>query len=47
LAAETGVADFKVAFARWVSEPGHPDLPEFLRESMEQLGNVLAVGNPA
>jgi AcrR family transcriptional regulator len=47
LAAETGVAVFKVAFARWVSEPGQPDLPQFLRESMEQLGNVLAVSSPA
>lgn len=41
LAAETGVAVFKVAFARWVSQPGQPDLPGILRESMEELRGVL------
>jgi AcrR family transcriptional regulator len=42
LAAETGVAVFKVAFARWISEPGQPDLPRIFRESMEELRDVLA-----
>jgi AcrR family transcriptional regulator len=41
LAAETGIAVFKVAFARWVSQPGQPDLPGILRESMEELRGVL------
>jgi AcrR family transcriptional regulator len=41
LAAETGVAVFKVAFARWVSEPGQPDLPGIFRESMTDLRGVL------
>ena len=41
LAAETGMAVFKVAFARWISEPGQPDLPGILRESMAELGGVL------
>jgi AcrR family transcriptional regulator len=41
LAAETGVAVFKVAFARWVSQPGQPDLPGILRGSMQELGGVL------
>jgi AcrR family transcriptional regulator len=41
LAAETGVAVFKVAFARWVSAPGHPDLPGIFRESMAELRGVL------
>jgi AcrR family transcriptional regulator len=41
LAAETGVAAYKVAFARWISEPGQPDLPAILRESMEELRGVL------
>jgi AcrR family transcriptional regulator len=41
LAAETGVAVFKVAFARWISEPGQ-ELPEMIRESMEELRGVLA-----
>ena len=42
LAAETGVAVFKVAFARWVSEPGQPDLPGIFRESMAELSSVIA-----
>jgi AcrR family transcriptional regulator len=42
LAAETGVAVFKVAFARWISEPGQPDLPAILRESMGELKDVVA-----
>ena len=41
LAAETGIAVFKVAFARWIGEPGRPDLPGILRESMEELRGVL------
>jgi AcrR family transcriptional regulator len=42
LAAETGVAVFKVAFARWVSHPGQLDLPGMIRESMAELRGVLA-----
>jgi AcrR family transcriptional regulator len=42
LAAETGVAVFKVAFARWVSEPGQPDLPGIVRESMAEMRGVIA-----
>jgi AcrR family transcriptional regulator len=42
LAAETGVAVFKVAFARWVSEPGQPDLPGIVRESIAEMRGVLA-----
>ena len=42
LAAETGIAVFKVAFARWTSEPGQPDLLGIIRESMEELRGVLA-----
>ena len=41
LAAETGVAVFKVAFARWVGEPGQRDLPAILRESMAELKGVV------
>jgi len=41
LAAETGIAVFKVAFARWISEPGEPDLPGILAESMAELTGVL------
>jgi AcrR family transcriptional regulator len=42
LAAETGAAVFKLAFARWISEPGQPDLPGIFRELMEELRDVLA-----
>jgi AcrR family transcriptional regulator len=42
LAAETGVAVFKVAFARWVSEPGGPGLQAVFRDSMAELKGVLA-----
>jgi AcrR family transcriptional regulator len=42
LAAETGVAVFKVAFARWISEPGQPDLPGIIRASMAELRGALA-----
>jgi hypothetical protein len=42
LAAETGVAVFKVAFARWISEQGQPDLPGIIRDSMAELRGVLA-----
>ena len=42
LAAETGAAIFKVAFARWVSEPGQPDFAAIFRELTEELRGVLA-----
>jgi AcrR family transcriptional regulator len=41
VAAETGVAVFKVAFARWVSGPGRPDLPGIFRELMAELRGAL------
>jgi AcrR family transcriptional regulator len=41
LAAETGIAVFKAAFARWISEPGQPDLPGIIRESMQELSGML------
>jgi AcrR family transcriptional regulator len=42
LAAETGVAVFKIAFARWVGDPGHPDFPAIVRDLMAELRGVLA-----
>jgi len=42
LAAEAGVAVFKTAFARWIGEPGQPDLPRTIRESMAQLRDMCA-----
>jgi len=44
LAAETGVAVFKIAFVRWIGEPGQPDLPGIIHESMQELRGVLTVG---
>ena len=44
LAAETGVAVFKVAFARWISESAQPDLGVILRESLAELKDVVAEG---
>jgi AcrR family transcriptional regulator len=42
LAAETGMAVFKAALARWITEPGQPDLPGILKESMDELRGMLA-----
>jgi AcrR family transcriptional regulator len=42
LAAETGVAVFKTAFARWISEPGEQDLPRIISESMDALRGMLS-----
>jgi AcrR family transcriptional regulator len=52
LAAETGAAVFKIAFARWISEPGQPDLPGIIHESMRELSGMLTdrlarAGSPA
>ena len=42
LTAEAGIAVFKVAFERWVSDPGQPDLPKILRQSLDDLRAVTA-----
>jgi len=42
LTAETRLAVFKVAVARWVLRSCQPDLPGILREAMEELRGVLA-----
>jgi AcrR family transcriptional regulator len=42
LTAEAGIAVFKVAFERWVSDPGHPDLPKIIRQSLDDLRAVTA-----
>jgi AcrR family transcriptional regulator len=43
LAAETGVAVFRVAFERWIDEAGEQDLPELIRDSLDEL-RALATG---
>ena len=42
LAAEAGVAVFRIAFERWVSEPGQPELPELVRDSLGELQELTA-----
>jgi AcrR family transcriptional regulator len=42
LAAESGIAVFKIAFEGWVSAPGAESLAESIRESMDQLKAVTA-----
>lgn len=42
LAAESGIVVYRVSVARWITAPGEPDLTGFLRESMEELRDVLA-----
>jgi AcrR family transcriptional regulator len=42
LAAEAGVAAFKIAFARWINETNQADLPRIVRESLDELKAVTA-----
>jgi AcrR family transcriptional regulator len=42
LTAEAGIAVFRVAFERWVSETSQRDLPRLMRESLDELRAVIA-----
>jgi AcrR family transcriptional regulator len=42
LAAEAGIAVFKIAFERWASETSQADLPHVIRESFDELKAVTA-----
>ncbi|MCX4804510.1 hypothetical protein ACFWWM_16400 [Streptomyces sp. NPDC058682] len=42
LAAEVGVAAFKVAFGHWISEPDQQDLARLVSDSLEELKAVTA-----
>ncbi len=42
LAAETGIAIFKLAFGRWMNDAKKKDLAHHLREALEQLRAVTA-----
>jgi AcrR family transcriptional regulator len=42
LAAEAGIAVFKIAFERWASLAGQADLPHVIRESLAELKAVTA-----
>jgi AcrR family transcriptional regulator len=42
LAAEAGIAVFRIAFERWINENSQPDLPRVIRESLDELKAVTA-----
>jgi len=42
LAAEAGIAVFKIAFESWISQPGERPLAQFIRESVADLKLVAA-----
>jgi AcrR family transcriptional regulator len=42
LAAEAGIAVFKAAFERWVSEPDQQDFAKLIRQSLDELRAVTA-----
>jgi AcrR family transcriptional regulator len=42
LTAEAGIAVFKIAFERWISETNQRDLPQLIRESLDELKAVTA-----
>ncbi len=42
LAAEAGITVFKVAFESWVEEPARQDLPQLIRQSLDELKAVTA-----
>ena len=44
LTAEAGVAVFKVAFDRWISEGKQDQLPQLIRESFDELKAMAAGG---
>lgn len=46
-AGETGVAIYRIAFARWIGEPGQPDLAAILRECTAELKTALGDRLPA
>jgi AcrR family transcriptional regulator len=42
LAAEAGIAVFKIAFERWISETNQRDLSQLIQESLDELKAVTA-----
>ncbi len=42
LAAEAGIAVFRIAFERWINETSQADLPQLMRESLDELKAVTA-----
>lgn len=44
LTAEPGIAVFKIAFERWINESVQQDLPQIIRELLDEL-KVVTAGN--
>ena len=42
LAAEAGLAVFRIAFAGWIAAPGGPGLGQLITESLDELSAVAA-----
>ena len=42
LAAEAGIAAFRVAFERWTTEDCQPELAKLIRQSLDELKAVTA-----
>ncbi|HMA33381.1 MAG TPA: TetR family transcriptional regulator, partial [Chloroflexia bacterium] len=42
LAAEAGIAVFKVAFERWILDTNQGELPQLIRESLDELKVLIA-----
>ncbi|MGW4233469.1 hypothetical protein ACWEF9_30115 [Streptomyces sp. NPDC004980] len=42
LAAETGIAVFKVAFARWLGESDQQDFPQLVQDTLDELKAMTA-----
>ena len=42
LTSEAGIAVFKIAFERWITDTSHQDLPQLIRESLDELKAVAA-----
>jgi hypothetical protein len=42
LSAEAGIAVFRIAYERWVDETNQRDLPELIRDSLDELKAVTA-----
>jgi hypothetical protein len=40
--AEAGIAVFRIAFERWINEDGPGDLPQHIREALNELKAVTA-----
>jgi hypothetical protein len=45
LAAEAGIAAFKVAFGSWINDPGQPDLGQLVRDSLDELEAAVRRGD--